>query len=1262
MNNLQEKTKYNYSHSAEEFNLAVKHLGIAISHLFIAAKHLLFGIVLGFILIVLSPSRGLATNGIMTYHDSTATGDVKYRTFDGSAFAAESSSTSVANDGWHSVKACPTRDEKILVVQNAAGGISAMVWNGSVWTNKILLSSYASYDGYKRFGVAYEQTSGDAIVVYSTGTLTSAYRIWNGTSWAAQQTGPTVSGGSNIYWVEMASQPGSDEIMLGIQATANVDGWIWDGSAFGNAQAMETATQGTAAQSFDVVYMNGTGNRGMFVWGDGGVDTPQYRIWYSTPATPYWSSELLAVDQGATDILWVKLAADPNSDSILLGTSDDAAAPDADVQVWDGSAWGNYLNLTGDINVADGNRQFDVAYEATSGDGLVVWSNLATKISRYRTWSSGAWGAEDGTVAVAVSSYTYWQRLVSDPNSNQIVLLTSDIDNDLYTQVWDGSAWGSVTEEAVSLDAATDRECFSFAYDEYVAGASDTTAPCAVSNLTALAKGSDLGGRVTLKWSAPGDDGTMVDNSAGAYEIKYATKYIGAADYAASWTNTYTQSWTPTATWGSEELKILNGSNFKEGTTYFFTIKTKDSDNNWSVWPGTTTSINSLSWSLPTSSAPASITTLSALTGDSGGEIDLTWPAPGDDGTTGAITDGKFAIRYATYTNVDWTSASSEWTDFDDQYELVIDTDTNNYNEVHSRTMTSLHEGVTYYLRLKTADEKPNWSALSNNATAYAYTTPPATPPEMIVIYSSSTNNSPLFRTIADGTTYWGSEGSLATAAAEIEHIVVKEDPTGDFAITAALNNSGEIYMSTYTSLSGWAGSFSSIADQIGVTNDAFRGFDIAFEDQTGDGYVFYQDNVADTIYYRRWNGSSFDAESSTTNLATGGIPLWIKAVRRPGYDTLALIYLTDTGEVGALIYDGSAWTAQKQLGTGVPDTGVECIDVVNMGQSRDFMFAWATGTVVNVMRWDGSFGSIVTLPGSADIQGVVEFIAMDSNSEDKIMLVALDDGDAVNTIRYDGSSWDAAFENHDVTGNTYDNKFIDVSWEASGSDCVFVWGDTADTNAKLWDGSAWSADNFTIWADANACQLERMPNEDIWLLAYDNGVDDLQVRCWKPDSNTWVSSSTIETTPLSLTSDFRPVYITPAATSGEPLDETPPAAISNLTALSEGTGLGGQIKLKWTAPGDDGASGTADSYVVKYGTNRIDSADWDAVWVSTYTQSWTPAAAGSDEGPKQLTGFSEGTTYWFAMKAYDGVNYGVWNSSKDVSTVNNNNWNVPTD
>ncbi|MBW2637821.1 MAG: lamin tail domain-containing protein, partial [Deltaproteobacteria bacterium] len=256
--------------------------------------------------------------------------------------------------------------------------------------------------------------------------------------------------------------------------------------------------------------------------------------------------------------------------------------------------------------------------------------------------------------------------------------------------------------------------------DFTIGATEDTTPPCAISNLTALTALGGHGGRITLKWSEPGDDGESSNNSAGQYLVKYSSNYISSSDFYASWVSTWGY-YTPGAVPGAETSKVLTG--LDEGTTYFFAIRTKDSDDNWSIWPGTSTNINSLSFSVPTDSAPATITSLSALTGDSGGEVDLTWLVPGDDGTSGAITGGKFSIRYATYTGVDWTTASSEWNDFNDKYELEIDTDTSAYGEMHGRTMTSLHEGVTYYFRIKTGDEKPNWSGLSNHATAQAYTT-----------------------------------------------------------------------------------------------------------------------------------------------------------------------------------------------------------------------------------------------------------------------------------------------------------------------------------------------------------------------------------------------------------------------------------------------------------------------------------------------------------------------------------------------------------
>ncbi len=111
--------------------------------------------------------------------------------------------------------------------------------------------------------------------------------------------------------------------------------------------------------------------------------------------------------------------------------------------------------------------------------------------------------------------------------------------------------------------------------------------------------------------------------------------------------------------------------------------------------------------------------------------------------------------------------------------------------------------------------------------------------------------------------------------------------------------------------------------------------------------------------------------------------------------------------------------------------------------------------------------------------------------------------------------------------------------------------------------------------------------------------------------------------------------------------DAIPPAAISNLTALT-GTNEG-EIILRWTAPGDDGMTGTAKIYIVKYSQTQITNFDTQG---TVYPQSWTPAAAGTVE-QKTLVGFTPGVTYYFAIVAVDDCNNkGSWSTS-GVNTQN---------
>ena len=94
--------------------------------------------------------------------------------------------------------------------------------------------------------------------------------------------------------------------------------------------------------------------------------------------------------------------------------------------------------------------------------------------------------------------------------------------------------------------------------------------------------------------------------------------------------------------------------------------------------------------------------------------------------------------------------------------------------------------------------------------------------------------------------------------------------------------------------------------------------------------------------------------------------------------------------------------------------------------------------------------------------------------------------------------------------------------------------------------------------------------------------------------------------------------------------EATAPAAIANLAA---GTATASTIPLTWTAPGDDGATGTATSYDVRYATAAITEATWAAA--TPVTGEPAPGVAGTAQS-FTLTGLASATTYYVAVKTTD--------------------------
>ncbi len=151
----------------------------------------------------------------------------------------------------------------------------------------------------------------------------------------------------------------------------------------------------------------------MVVYGESG-GVPKYRVWDGSSWTD--GAFVDVTNPGTGDVWWVRLAAKPNSNEMVLATLDDAR--DIRAQVWDGSSWGSTVAITDDSR-AYGYQCYDAVYDRND-NAMVVWSDMGTSTVRYRVWNGIAWSAASDVYSFTDS--VYWIKLASDPNSDNILM------------------------------------------------------------------------------------------------------------------------------------------------------------------------------------------------------------------------------------------------------------------------------------------------------------------------------------------------------------------------------------------------------------------------------------------------------------------------------------------------------------------------------------------------------------------------------------------------------------------------------------------------------------------------------------------------------------------------------------------------------------------------------------------------------------------------------------------------------------------------
>jgi Tfp pilus assembly protein PilV len=287
---------------------------------------------------------------VIAFTPSSGSADFAFRTWNGTTLSGATTITTPPTSGavnWIETRQNPlaASNEIMLIMSDANADVYGMRWNGTTWVSMetvITWDTTAATNVTRKFiDVEYEQTSGEAMFVWGDSVSgTNNYRTWNGTTLANLQTVTIAAQGGVTDWLQLASRPSSNEIMMGIQdAGTDLNTVLWSGSGWGTPHTEHAATTENAnSRNFDLVWETHASNPGeaWLMWGNGTiVNYKQY-----TGSWPGAASNLASGD----DTAFIRLRADPVSGAVFAVLYEEPSGSATD-DIWEthltggGTSW-----------------------------------------------------------------------------------------------------------------------------------------------------------------------------------------------------------------------------------------------------------------------------------------------------------------------------------------------------------------------------------------------------------------------------------------------------------------------------------------------------------------------------------------------------------------------------------------------------------------------------------------------------------------------------------------------------------------------------------------------------------------------------------------------------------------------------------------------------------------------------------------------------------------------------------------------------------
>lgn len=355
-----------------------------------------------------------------------------------------------------------TRQVKIETYDaNTKKATSTVSWTfGPARSNSIDLASYFT---------DWRKPLGNGSIVYGDTTTLPKMRNYDNTGDSFAAAANTISGSAGRSFQVRASPTKREAVAGYVDSSGTLQVMCYDGSSWSNEWSVTVGGTGTTRR-FDIAYETNSGD--VLVLYSRNVATTNelgYRTKVGTTGcgSANWSAATnLDPLRTSGTVHWVKMAWDRRASSNLIAAIWADAAADLSAMIWSGSGWVNEPSAATEtslevVSAAQDVDDFDVEYESTSGDVLVVWANSAgangTNGVRYRTCTGGSaactWGAVTTPPTFADDAHNL--DISANPQNDQMIFASiGDAGDDLQVGRWDGSAFANVANKDTTAETS----------------------------------------------------------------------------------------------------------------------------------------------------------------------------------------------------------------------------------------------------------------------------------------------------------------------------------------------------------------------------------------------------------------------------------------------------------------------------------------------------------------------------------------------------------------------------------------------------------------------------------------------------------------------------------------------------------------------------------------------------------------------------------------------------------------------------------------